>query len=118
MPLFSKKNVLQQANDIARILKAKSTRSPHLAYFKNPNHLKFSRLGLAIPKKNAKRAIDRNRIKRLIRENFRLSDVEIPVDMVVKLHLSIGKNTKRKLREAERVKIRHELQEHFLIKND
>jgi len=43
-----------------------------------------SRLGLAISKKNAKRAVDRNRIKRLIRESFRLNLHMLPaVDLVV-----------------------------------
>jgi len=43
-----------------------------------------ARLGLAISKKNAKRAVDRNRIKRIIRESFRLNLQTLPpIDMVV-----------------------------------
>lgn len=43
-----------------------------------------ARLGLAISKKNAKRAVDRNRIKRLIRESFRLNLQNLPgIDLVV-----------------------------------
>ena len=42
------------------------------------------RLGLAISKKNAKRAVDRNRIKRIIRESFRLNQARLPAaDLVV-----------------------------------
>ena len=43
-----------------------------------------SRLGLAISKKNAKRAVDRNRIKRLIRESYRQNRKSLPgIDLVV-----------------------------------
>ncbi len=36
------------------------------------------RLGLVISKKNARRAVDRNRIKRLVRESFRQQQHELP----------------------------------------
>jgi len=36
------------------------------------NNKSIARLGLAVPKKNISRAVERNRIKRLIRESFRL----------------------------------------------
>ena len=41
------------------------------------------RMGLAIAKKAAKRAVDRNRIKRLCRESFRQQDNLPVVDLVV-----------------------------------
>lgn len=48
------------------------------------NSLDYPRLGLAISKKNAKRAVDRNRIKRLARESFRLETNRLPsVDIVI-----------------------------------
>lgn len=37
-----------------------------------PNHMSLPRLGLAVSKKNCRRAVDRNRVKRVIRESFRL----------------------------------------------
>jgi len=49
-----------------------------------PNGLENARLGLAISKKSLKRAVDRNRLKRLIRESFRLHQVILKgLDLVV-----------------------------------
>ena len=43
-----------------------------------------SRLGLAVPKKAVPRAVDRNRIKRQIRESFRIRRNALPaVDVVI-----------------------------------
>jgi ribonuclease P protein component len=42
------------------------------------------RLGIVIAKKNVKRAVDRNRLKRIIRESFRLRQEEFgTIDMVI-----------------------------------
>jgi ribonuclease P protein component len=57
--------------------------------------------------------VDRNRIKRLIREIFRNTLINQPTDIVVKLQVPIGKKTKKKLRESERKQIRQELIDHF-----
>jgi len=47
------------------------------------NRLDHARLGLAISKKCAKRAVDRNRIKRIFRESFRLNQHKLPnVDII------------------------------------
>ena len=109
-----KKTVLQSSEDVSRTLKNKSTsNSKHLSLYRQLNNLESSRLGLAIPKKNAKRAIDRNRIKRLIRENFRNSNQSVPYDIVIKLHTPIGKKTRKQLRESERKAIRQELAKFF-----
>lgn len=48
------------------------------------NDLGHPRLGLAISKRVSKRAVDRNRIKRLIRESYRRARLELPpVDLMV-----------------------------------
>lgn len=41
------------------------------------NDLGFSRLGLVVAKKHAKRAVDRNEIKRIVRESFRHQQSEL-----------------------------------------
>ncbi|WP_396588073.1 ribonuclease P protein component [Bermanella sp. R86510] len=41
------------------------------------NDLGFARLGLIVAKKHAKRAVDRNQIKRIVRESFRHHQSEL-----------------------------------------
>ncbi|MCU7842234.1 MAG: ribonuclease P protein component [Candidatus Thiodiazotropha sp. (ex Monitilora ramsayi)] len=49
-----------------------------------PNDLASPRLGLAVSKKICRRAVDRNRIKRVIRESFRQNQPELMgLDLVV-----------------------------------
>ncbi|PCI51667.1 MAG: ribonuclease P protein component [Gammaproteobacteria bacterium] len=63
--------------------------SSHFTILITPSNLpddscKNNRLGLAIAKKRVKLAVQRNRIKRIIRESFRLNQHELPaIDMVV-----------------------------------
>ena len=58
--------------------------SPQITVLARINHLDHARLGITIPKKRVRKAHDRNRIKRIIRESFRLSQHQLPnVDIVV-----------------------------------
>ena len=41
------------------------------------NDLGFARLGLVVAKKHAKRAVDRNEIKRIVRESFRHHQLQL-----------------------------------------
>jgi ribonuclease P protein component len=62
----------------------------------NNNH-QHPRLGLTIAKKRVKKAVARNRIKRLTRQSFRLSQHELPnIDIVV-----MAKNGTDKLSNEE-----------------
>lgn len=48
------------------------------------NELDHARLGVTVPKKKVKLAVHRNRIKRCIRESFRLNNHKFPnVDIIV-----------------------------------
>jgi ribonuclease P protein component len=49
------------------------------------NGLEYCRLGLSVSKKRVRRAHDRNRVKRALREAFRLAKAELPVgiDLVI-----------------------------------
>lgn len=46
-------------------------RSKHVQVYAKPNGLPYSRLGLIVPKKVERKAVKRNRTKRLLRETFR-----------------------------------------------
>lgn len=48
-----------------------------------PNSLEFSRLGMVVSKRVARTSVNRNRIRRLIRESFRLGFTEAGLDVVV-----------------------------------
>ncbi len=58
--------------------------SNHITILITQNNCERNRLGLAIAKKRVKLAVQRNRIKRQIRESFRLNQHKLPhIDMVV-----------------------------------
>ena len=48
-----------------------------------PNGLDHARLGLVIAKRKVRRSVDRNRLKRVVRESFRLYQKQLPqVDII------------------------------------
>ena len=56
------------------------------------NSKSHARLGMAVPKRQLKRAVDRNRIKRLIRESFRKHQAQLQgLDVVVLVRHGIVK---------------------------
>ena len=55
-----------------------------LLFLANTNGLGHPRLGLVIAKKNVRHAVQRNRLKRIIRESFRLQRSRLPgIDVIV-----------------------------------
>jgi ribonuclease P protein component len=70
--------------------------SPTITVLARFNDLSHARLGITIAKKKVKLAVHRNRIKRCIRESFRLHAHELPnIDIIV-----IGKQGISKLDNA------------------
>lgn len=65
-------------------------------------------LGIAVAKKLAKRAVDRNRLKRMIRETMRRG-ADPKNDAVVKLKKPIGRETRGRLRKHEQDILRKQI---------
>ncbi|MDH5183756.1 MAG: ribonuclease P protein component [Gammaproteobacteria bacterium] len=85
-----------------------STRSSdsNLTVFCRPNSQGNARLGLAISKKQLKRAVDRNRIKRLVRESFRQHQFVLSsLDLVVL--------ARRSIHELDNRQVLHALERHW-----
>jgi ribonuclease P protein component len=67
-------------------------------------------LGVAVAKKLAKRAVDRNRLKRMIRELVWAAQVNtLNKDVVVKLKKPIGRETRGRLRKKEKEILRSQI---------
>lgn len=65
-----------------------------------PNQLSHARVGLVIAKKNVRLAVDRNRVKRTIRESFRLTSASLPdLDIVVLARRGLGELDNRTLQQ-------------------
>ncbi|MPS47435.1 MAG: ribonuclease P protein component [Methylobacillus sp.] len=56
------------------------------------NELAYARLGLVVGRKTARRAVDRNYIKRVMRELFRVNQHQLPgLDLVARPHRMFGR---------------------------
>ena len=68
-------------------------------------------LGIAVAKKLAKRAVDRNRLKRMIRNLIWTAQAtNLNSDVVVKLKKPIGRETRGRLRKKEKELLRKQVQ--------
>lgn len=76
-----------------------------------PNNLAHARLGLVVSKKISKRAVDRNFIKRTVRELFRLHASELShVDIVVRSRQKFNRQNAATARAALHALLRKQAQ--------
>lgn len=82
---FSKELRLQTPAEFQAVfLQPIRSSSRYFTVLAAPNEVKNARLGIIVAKRNVARAIDRNRIRRLIREQFRNSQSKLMgLDIVV-----------------------------------
>ncbi|HVT62141.1 MAG TPA: ribonuclease P protein component [Legionellaceae bacterium] len=81
---FSRSRRLLKKTDYDHVFEhAKKMASPHFTFLYRDNSLGHARLGLALSKKMIAKAHDRSRIKRLIRETFRVHQHLASIDVIV-----------------------------------
>lgn len=110
--LFPKDSKLLTSDDYQFVFKnAKRFGNSAFTILARENGLSHPRMGLAISKKCAKNAVDRNRIKRILRESFRLNQHKlVAVDIIAMCKPNILKLEKSEVRRQV------DLQWHFINK--
>ena len=98
---FKKHAKLLKAVEFDRVFN-KSVRSSdrYFTVLASPNEIEHPRLGLAISKRRVRFAVGRNRLKRLIRENFRLTQHNYCADYVVMAGPQAARATNEELSSA------------------
>jgi ribonuclease P protein component len=82
---FSPAQRLLSSAEFARVFRSgRRSSDPWFTVIAAPSPCPFARLGLAVARKVSRSAVQRNRIKRLVRESFRKHSAELPaLDIVV-----------------------------------
>lgn len=98
---FPRRLKLNQAIEFKALFKVGRKKiGPCFSIFSTPNSLPYPRLGMVIAKKAVRQAVERNRIKRVIRESFRIHRSEFnDKDVMVVAYRGIAELSKQELRE-------------------
>jgi ribonuclease P protein component len=83
---YSRKYRLTSKDEVQSVFAAKPRKVSHqyLLVLFIPNQLDHARLGLIVGKQHLRRAVDRNRVRRIIRDSFRLQkDLLKGLDLIV-----------------------------------
>ena len=81
--------------------KAKPQKGRYLTIHTLPNKLFYSRLGISVGKRAIPKSVERNRIKRLIREAFRVNKSKIiaPQDITIRVKPIKGKLSQKNVQK-------------------
>ncbi len=84
---FGQLKKMRKTDDFSSVFRFRCVKTmPGLDILAAPNGLGYSRLGMIVPKKVIAHAVLRNRVKRLIREYFRLKQTELAgLDVVARI---------------------------------
>ncbi len=89
---------LLKASDYNQVFdKAVRSSDRYFTVLARPNDLQYARLGMAFTKKRVKLAVARNRLKRLSRESFRLTQDKFSADYVILAGTQCLKATNKQL---------------------
>ena len=99
---FQKSKRLLNSEQYRGVLRqGKKLFNPLFLLFILPNNQMQSRLGITVSKKVSKRAVDRNRIKRQVREYFRLNKVFVSnCDVVLIANPAAANKNNKEIRHA------------------
>ncbi len=96
---FTRSSRLLNAAEYAYVFaRAQKQSNKHFTLLCRKNNLDIARLGLAIAKKQLRLAVSRNRIKRLIRESFRVNqELLVGLDIIVLTRTPVLKCTNKEI---------------------
>lgn len=89
---FGKQLHLRSAHDFAHVFNGRNVATRKLSagkciFLYRINELPYSRLGIVVSKKNVSLAVERNRLKRIVKESFRLRQHQLEnIDCVVLIY--------------------------------
>ena len=101
---FTSKNRLNRPVQYQKVFRSPCrSADDYLLVIARKNNIDHSRLGLAISRKRVKKATTRNKLKRIIRESFRLNkNLLTGLDIVVITHKPLREIDTRKIAESIR----------------
>lgn len=88
---FGRQKKMRKTDEFSSVFRFRCVRSlAGIDFLAAPNGLDYSRLGMIVPKKILATAVARNRVKRLIRESFRLNQTALAgLDVVARIKAKV-----------------------------